>query len=200
VREARLAQGWHCAKSTEVSKLKQTPAEALCLACGLCCNGVIFADVKLRPGDNVPRLRGLGLQMNEVHKGGNTSGSVLKFPQPCRAHDGCRCGIYAERPQYCREFECVLLKSVAAGRTTLDEALKIIGRAKERAEAVRQLLTELGDQDEELALGARFRRMRRRLEQGHFDETTADLYGSLTLAVHELNLIISQAFYPGTGD
>lgn len=70
--------------------------------------------------------------------------------------------------------------------------------AKERADAVRQLLKALGDLDQELALGARFRRMQRRLEQGQFDETTADLYGRLTLAVHELNLIVSQAFYPGT--
>lgn len=143
-------------------------------------------------------LRRLGLQVNPARKDRNENGLVLKFLQPCRAHDGCRCGIYTQRPRYCREFECVLLKSAAAGQTTQDEALRIIGRAKERAEAVRQLLRELGDQDDELALGARFRRMRRRLEQGQLDETTADLYGRLTLAVHELNLIISQAFYPGT--
>lgn len=177
---------------------KTQSSEALCLACGLCCNGVIFVDVKLQPNDSASRLRRLGLQVNEGRKCRNDA-SVLKFPQPCRAHDGCRCGIYAERPQYCREFECVLLKSAAAGRVSGAEALKLIGSAKECAEAVRQLLIELGDHDEELALGARFRRMRRRLEKGGFDENTGGLYGRLTLAVHELNLIISQAFYPGTG-
>lgn len=160
---------------------------------------MIFADVKLQPGDNAARLRGLGLQVNGSRKSGNDGGAVLRFGQPCRAHDGCRCGIYPQRPQYCREFECVLLKSVVAGRTPRDEAQRIIGQAKERAEAVRKLLIELGDRDDDLALGARFRRMRRRLEQGQFDEATADLYGRLTLAVHELNLIVSQAFYPGSG-
>jgi hypothetical protein len=27
----------------------------LCLTCGLCCNGVIFANVGLRPGDDAAR-------------------------------------------------------------------------------------------------------------------------------------------------
>jgi Fe-S-cluster containining protein len=159
---------------------------------------VIFADVKLQPGDDAEQLGELGLLLRAGRKSQKEGGAGLKFLQPCHAHDGCRCGIYAQRPRYCREFECVLLKSAAAGRTSRDEALRIIVRAKERAKAVRQLLIALGDQDEELALGARFRRMRRRLEQGHLDDTTADLYGRLTLAVHELNLIVSQAFYPGT--
>jgi Fe-S-cluster containining protein len=158
---------------------------------------VIFADVKLQEGDDAERFRELGLPLSAVRKS-QKEGLGLKFPQPCRAHDGCRCGIYGERPRYCREFECVLLKRVAAGRTTQDEALRIIGMAKQRAEAVRQLLREFGDTDEHFAPGARFRRIRRRLEQGKFDEATADLYGRLTLAVHDLNLIISQAFYPGT--
>ena len=183
-----------------MSKTKKTPAEALCLACGLCCNGVIFADVKLQAEDDAQRLRVLGIPLRVGPKTHKQSGLGFKFPQPCRAHDGCHCAIYSDRPRYCREFECVLLKSVAAGRTLQDEALRIIAKAKERAEAVRQLLVELGDHDEELALGARFRRMRQRLEQGHLDDPTADRYGRLTLAVHELNLIISQAFYPGTGE
>ena len=156
--------------------------------------------MKLQPGDNAMRLRRLGLQVSTLRKTENEGGSVLKFPQPCRAHDGCRCCIYAQRPRYCREFECVLLKNAAAGRTTQSEALKIIDRAKERAEKVRQLLIELGDQDKELPLGARFHRMRQRIERGQLDETKADLYGRLTLAVHELNLIVSQAFYPGTDE
>src|SRR5438132_2396309 len=36
-------------------------AEDLCLECGLCCNGVIFADVRLQPGDDPKRLKALGL-------------------------------------------------------------------------------------------------------------------------------------------
>src|SRR6266581_3782971 len=84
----------------------------LCLSCGLCCNGVIFADVKLQPSDDASRLRALGLRISTPHSKFRTP----TFDQPCAALGGCRCRIYAERPRYCREFECVLFKSVKAGR------------------------------------------------------------------------------------
>ena len=124
---------------------------------------------------------------------------MQKFPQPCAAFEGCRCRIYAERPQYCRKFECVLLKSVQTGTTDRKTAFGIVRAALERAEKVRALLKQLGDTDEQQALAGRFRRMAKRMEQRGLDEQTAELYGQLTLAVHDLNLLLSEAFYPGTG-
>jgi hypothetical protein len=90
-----------------------------------------------------------------------------------------------------------LLKSAIAGATTQTDALRIIKQARQGVDKVRQLLRDLGDGEETVALGARFRRTRKRLERGGLDEATAALYGQLTLAVHELNLLIGQAFYPG---
>jgi hypothetical protein len=176
--------------------MNSEPAAAgqLCLTCGLCCNGVIFANVGLRPGDDVTRLRSLGLPIS-------TPQSKLRPPhlvQPCAAFDGCRCRVYADRPQYCREFECVLLKSVKAGHTEPAAALRIIGTARERADKVRRLLCALGDTDEQLPLSARFRHTGKRLKAGELDEETAELYGELTLAVHDLNLLLGDAFYPGS--
>ena len=166
----------------------------LCPACGLCCNGVIFANVGLRPGDDATRLRALGLPVC-------TPPSKLRPPhlnQPCAAFDGCRCRVYADRPQYCREFECVLLKSVQAGHTEPAAALRIIRTARERADKVRRLLGALEDADDQLPLSARFRQMGKRLEERELDEETADTYAQLTLAVHDLNLLLSDAFYPGS--
>jgi hypothetical protein len=166
----------------------------LCPACGLCCNGVIFANVELRPGDDAARLRSLGLPVC-------TPSSALRRPhlaQPCAAFDGCLCRVYADRPQYCREFECVLLKSVKAGCTESASALRIIRTTRERADKVRCLLCALGDTDEQLPLSARFRRTGKRLKEQDLDEETADLYGQLTLAVHDLNLLLGGAFYPGS--
>ena len=57
--------------------------------------------------------------------------SALRPPhlaQLCAVFDGYRCRVYADRPQYCREFECVLLKSVQAGHTETDAALRITRR------------------------------------------------------------------------
>ena len=166
----------------------------LCPACGLCCNGVIFANVALRTGDDAARLRLLGLPVC-------TPPSKLRPPhlsQPCAAFDGCRCRVYAARPQYCRQFECVLLKSVQAGRTEPAAALSIILTARERADKVRRLLSTLGDTDEQFPLSARFRRTGKRLKEHDLDEETADLYAQLTLAVHDLNLLLGDAFYPGS--
>ena len=170
-------------------------AAGICLACGLCCNGVIFADVKLQPGDNAGRLRSGGLPVSKPSSGRGTP----RFTQPCAAYDGCRCRVYADRPQYCRHFECVLLKSVTAGRTQPAEALRIIGTARSRAEKVRGLLRTLGDRNEHIALSVRFRRTARRLQGAELDEDTAETYGQLTLAVHDLNLLAGEAFYPGGG-
>jgi Fe-S-cluster containining protein len=166
----------------------------VCLACGLCCNGVIFADVKLHSGE-AARLEAHGLTSSRpaLTEGGRAS----KLPQPCAALDGCRCRVYAERPRYCREFECLLLKNLRAGRLGADAALRVIRTARERAEKVRDLLRALGDNDEPTALSIRFRRMTRRLEQLSLEDDTADLYGQLTLAVHDLNLLVRDAFYPG---
>jgi Fe-S-cluster containining protein len=156
----------------------------------MCCNGVIFADVKLKPGDDPAQLRGLGLQV-KVREG------QTKFSQPCSALDGCRCRIYSERPKYCREFECVLLKSVKAGRLGEAAAMRIIRAARRRVEKVNRLLGELGDRDERADLRGRFRRTARKLEQADLDEKTRRAYGQLTLAMHDLNGLLSDAFYPG---
>jgi Fe-S-cluster containining protein len=181
--------------------------EQLCLACGLCCNGVLFKDVELQPGDDAEQLKSLGLPIREVRRVQRRTGGSLhskaetrnsKFPQPCAALcDGNRCRIYAERPARCREFECALFKSVASGEIELAAALKTIRAARQRADHVRRLLRALGDTDEYLALSLRFKRTRRRLEAGGFDDASADTFGELTLAVHALNVLLSNKFYPG---
>ena len=170
-------------------------ASRLCLECGLCCNGVIFARGELQPEDDARRLESLGLTLLPNRKG---AASNRKFKQPCSALDGCRCRIYAERPKYCREFECRLLMNVHSGKTGTDAAMGIIRTARQRVGKVRGLLQQLGDTDESMALGARFGRMKRRMEADSLDARGADLFGQLTLAVHDLNLLLSGEFYSDT--
>jgi uncharacterized protein len=171
-----------------------TVVAQLCPACGLCCNGVIFANLALRPADDINRLGSLGLPVAD-------SRSALRpphLPQPCPAFDGRHCRIYSDRPQYCREFECVLLQSVKARHTNRTAALGIIRTARDRADKVRGLLRTLGDTGEQVPLSHRFRRMTKRLEGQKLNDDTAETYADLTLAVHDLNLLLSEAFYPGT--
>jgi Fe-S-cluster containining protein len=172
--------------------MNPSDSNGLCLECGLCCNGVIFADGQLQAGDDVKHLQSLGLVLASNQK---SQIKNQKFQQPCAAFDGCRCRIYADRPKYCREFECLLLQSVNDGRLETSAALRIIRTARQRAEKVKRLLREMGDTDEHVALSKRFRRTKKRAEAGALDEETADIFGQLTLAVHDLNVLLSEAFF-----
>jgi hypothetical protein len=170
------------------------PGDAnICLECGLCCNGVIFADVKLRAGDNPEKLKTFGLSVGQTRAAANAP----RLKQPCAAFAQGRCRIYAERPACCRAFECLLFKNLQAGKVQLSEARRVIATALQRAEKVGRLLRELGNGDEGTALGARFRRTAKSLERAELDERTAGIYAELTLAVHDLNLLVKDAFYPG---
>lgn len=198
VREPQRWSDFRVSKKSAAANLSalKTSADSnpLCLECGLCCNGVIFANGQLQPGDDAARLRELGLKLlgNPKSEIGNR-----KFAQPCAAFDGCRCQIYAERPQYCRAFECALLKKFKAGKVTADAALRTIRLARRRADKVGKLLRELGDANEGAALSIRFRKMQRRAETGALDDESADRFGELTLAMQDLNFLLSESFYPG---
>ena len=178
----------------------------LCPQCGLCCNGVIFADVQLQRGDDADRLRSLGLTLVQRNQRSARAGSAagtgavgLKFVQPCALLDGCLCRAYAQRPKYCREFDCRLLLEVKAGRVDQRAALKTVRQARELAGRVLGLLRELGDAREQLPLGERFRRIKRRLESNPPDAETARIFGRLTLAVHDLNVLLGESFYSAKG-
>jgi len=171
--------------------MSQEDSQGLCLECGLCCNGVIFADVKLQPSE-VRSLKSKLRSLELAQKNGQG-----KLPQPCAAFDGCRCRIYAERPLYCRQFECLLLKNVQSGRLGRAAASRVVRTAKERAEKVRVLLRELGETDEQSALSFRFQRVAKRYEKAPLMQDKAEIYADLTLAVHDLNMLLSEAFYPG---
>ncbi|MSU56639.1 MAG: hypothetical protein EXS35_00385 [Pedosphaera sp.] len=164
----------------------------LCPNCAMCCNGVLFKDVELQPDDDAAKLKALGLPVSKAR--------VAKFPQPCAALEGCTCRIYADRPVRCWDFDCALLQSVASGETDTTAALRVIRRTRERSEKVRALLREAGDTEETLALSLRFKRTKKKFESSPPDDERADTFSRLTLAVHDLNLLLSEKFYPSPAD
>ncbi len=151
----------------------------LCPNCGLCCNGVLFADVELRAGDDAGRLAELGLSLAK-------KGSKLAFAQPCACFDGKFCTIYADRPKRCRTFECGLLKRVQDGGLEADAALKTISKTKRQAEKVRVLLRQLGQNDEGLAMTKRYAAAMSAPIDLADPETGSERRGELMLAVDEL--------------
>lgn len=170
-------------------------AEELCRACGLCCDGTLFDLVKLEPSDDAAKLSALGLPIR-VSRGREP---VARFPQPCAALCADRtCRVYAHRPWQCRVFECGVLKDAKAGRITLAAGLRLVGRARRRADKIRRLLRELGDTEEHRALGERFHRTSERLEAGEADAATKARFADLSLLVHKFKLEAFAKFYTQT--
>jgi hypothetical protein len=195
--------------------------EQLCLTCGLCCDGTLFKDVELLHGDDPAKLTAFGLPLRRtwtkdspaanpnseirtpksVSGPGVSSPATMTFPQPCAALGAdCRCRIYADRPQRCRQFECALFQAVVAGAVEGAAARRTTSRAREQAGRVRNLLRTLGDTDESLALSQRFKRLKRRLEHDGTDDARAESFAGLSLAVHQLQWLLRQEFYPEPGE
>ena len=170
--------------------------DQLCLACGLCCDGTLFRDVELQPGDDADKLRALGLPIR------HSALRVPRFNQPCSALcPDLKCRAYVDRPARCREFECAVFKAVAAGEAEPPAALKTIRQTRQMAEKVRRLLRDLGDAGEGVALAKRFKRLKRKFDTGELPEgldaeTAYDRFAELSLAVHELDLRLRTKFYP----
>ena len=155
--------------------------DTLCLQCGLCCNGVLFADVRREGDDSSP----LFLQHGK------------RVAQPCPAFDSsdCKCALYTERPVRCRKFECKQLIAVRAEKISAAAALKQIRAAKKLAARVNVLLAELGDDKIDLPLSKRFQRLQRTAERGGLPSEQFDTLAELQLAVHQLTLLLAQEFY-----
>ncbi len=168
------------------------PGKQLCLACGLCCDGTLFDNVHLGPGDDAEKVKALGLPVMVSR----AQTSIVFFRQPCTALCADRtCRVYADRPVQCRSFECGVFKDVRAGRIPFADALRLVKQARRRADKIRRLLRKLGDTEERRPLGDRFRRTQRRLESGIVDEVAGATFAELGVAVHHLNLLAHEKFY-----
>jgi uncharacterized protein len=164
-----------------------TAVAQLCPNCGLCCNGVLFADVELRKSDNAKLLANLGLSLKK-------KGRKQAFAQPCVCFDGKFCGIYAERPVRCRTFECGLLKRVQVGELDVNAALRMIAQTKNRVEKVRRLLLKLGQRDERLALTERYHQAMAAPVDLAAGKASAGLSGKLMLAYRDLMRTLQSKF------
>ena len=124
-------------------------ASRLCLACGLCCNGVLFHIVRLQASDSIKQLESLGMKLNrKKHE--------PYFRQPCRFLNDCTCTQYQARPQRCRLFECQQLRRLADGEVSEAAALVCIADAKHRVAKAEHLLLEMGNEDVHLPLSDRY--------------------------------------------
>ena len=93
-------------------------ASRICSHCGLCCNGSLYSAVPLTPAD---RSKLIAVAQVPVEANGD-----LAWLQPCAAHDGSGCTVYDRRPLACREYQCGVLDSVAAGSLSAGDAVMLV--------------------------------------------------------------------------
>lgn len=109
---------------------RSSELEALCLACGLCCDGSLFGRVGLEPGE-VAGARARGLVVLSDGRA---------FDQPCRALDeserGRACAAYGERPASCRRFVCRLHETHRREGGPLAPRLAVVAEARRRLASV----------------------------------------------------------------
>lgn len=106
-----------------------TDGSRLCLACGLCCQGLLHDWALLRDGE-VEAAQRLGLR--PAPDRGEAS-----FPLPCPCHRDGRCTVYGERLSPCREYRCKLLRGCLTGRVAWEEGLRRVEQAKRLVAAIR---------------------------------------------------------------
>jgi len=171
--------------------------KGLCLSCAICCNGVLFADVRIPQPAQARALCRAGLAVRRSRR----SDATPALPQPCPAlRPDNQCAFYHLRPARCREFECALLQKLISGAVDLPEARRIVAMTLENAGQVRQGLRALEETHEEWPLARRFRRVKRSFARREITEQAAATYADLTLDVHRLNMTLRHHFYPEPKD
>lgn len=141
---------------------------ALCLSCGLCCDGTLFRYVPLEPKE----ARRLAGRVTPCEGG---------MEQPCRALDGVHCTVYDDRPTTCRAFRCLALQQLEADVITADDAHEFVQEVFTRR---RRLAEAMGEADEIRAL----RRARDEADAGTLGEEPLRALERLSRALMFLNL------------
>jgi uncharacterized protein len=161
---------------TVMEKLTDT----LCLRCGMCCNGVLFADVRRERDDPSPLFEQYG----------------PRVAQPCPAFNStdCKCALYSVRPARCRKFECRQLLGVRAGTNSIPQALRQIHNARKLVVKVEKSLGQLGFNDVKLPLKRRFQKCQHAASLGKISTADFGLLADLQLAFHQLNLLLTEKF------
>ena len=103
-----------------------------CLACGLCCDGVLYAHVVVKP-DEIEHVRTLGLTIETI-------GDHFGFRQPCPLYREQHCSVYPNHPSTCRSYRCDLLKKYLAGAIPFEQGAQTVRRTRELFAAVLEQL------------------------------------------------------------
>ena len=109
--------------------MKADGLSALCVECGLCCDGTLFRFLPVEPSQ-LDRYRALALPVV-------TQSGQLAMPLPCSKLEARCCTVYTQRPPGCRTFVCHLGRRLELGDVGFTEALITVREAQRRIDLLR---------------------------------------------------------------
>jgi Fe-S-cluster containining protein len=108
-------------------------ASALCLDCGMCCQGALHDKIDIAENEVDLAAAGGGVER---------TADRLFTPLPCPYLDGAACTVYAKRYASCREYQCALLKTFHRGEVSAERARELVAEAKRLLADLRAVLPE----------------------------------------------------------
>jgi len=105
----------------------------ICIQCGLCCDGSMFAHAGIDKNDDMTFLKQMGVESFTIR-------DKLFFTLPCMGQEGKLCMIYndARRFNVCRTFKCRLLKQYISSEISYDSAVDVIRETLIRKQSVKE--------------------------------------------------------------
>jgi hypothetical protein len=98
----------------------------------MCCDGTFFGRVRLRAKEARRAPRHTLVLLEDAES--------CYFDQPCAAHRGSSCAVYAERPSKCASYQCWVLGRLEDGEIGEQEARRIIAETRAEATELRHAL------------------------------------------------------------
>lgn len=172
--------------------MQTTEESLLCMACGLCCDGTLFAAVSVEALE-FPVLRALPVTLATGRDG------RYSLVQPCPACTGSRCEIYDQRPGACLKWECYVLEGYRRGAISMDEALDRIGQAHALKADLMEALQPWEPGVQNTSLPALWRRWN--AQATGVDGTSFRLKrGDVLMRIAVLNYYLERYFRPGEAE
>ena len=175
--------------SQEPSTLANQASE-LCLACGMCCNGVLHKVAYLAPQE-ISFAESLGLTTH-------SSPEKSTFQLPCPCWQKGRCRVYPLRPNVCDTYRCKLLRGLDTQEITLDTALTHVRQAQVLIEEIEAIIGDYSTSGS--TSDSIWTRLQRFADQQSFNVESvefAQAFPTLKLKVSTLHWLLQRHFRKG---
>ena len=138
---------------------------AICVSCGLCCNGTLYHVAPLTRAEYDNLIAVLDLELDSKGQ------AFLQLP--CAALEGTACTRYETRMNICRDYHCGVLEKVADGTLDQEAAVAIVAQARVLAGRLADLMPPGGGASSRITLTQRVKNRYQQIQKIPVSERTA---------------------------